>query len=226
MIPFKTMAFEYQITFTASGESTSVDSVIAQNLTKGTSITVPGGQALVLYDIETLIAPISTMADNVTIYPNPLSGEATFSFVTIKDGNTQIMVYGIDGKKVVGMDIDLQQGINSFQLKLPNGVYLIQAKGTDYSYSAKAISLSLSQNEAKINFIGFKNNDNPQRISALSYKLQYSVGDQMLYKAISGIYSTIVTDVPANSKTTNFEFVDCTDADGNHYTVVKIGTQT
>jgi uncharacterized protein (TIGR02145 family) len=53
----------------------------------------------------------------------------------------------------------------------------------------------------------------------------YSAGDQLLYKGISGNYSTIVTDKPNESKTTNFEFVQCLDADGNNYTVVKIGTQ-
>ena len=48
----------------------------------------------------------------------------------------------------------------------------------------------------------------------------------LLYKGISGNYSTIVVDVPTASKTTNFEFVDCKDANKNNYSVVKIGNQT
>jgi uncharacterized protein (TIGR02145 family) len=47
----------------------------------------------------------------------------------------------------------------------------------------------------------------------------------MLYKGISGNYATIVTDVPADSKTVNFNFIECKDASGNYYATVKIGDQ-
>ena len=41
-------AFTYYIAFTGSGASTTVDSVIAQNLTKGTRVKVPVGFTLQL----------------------------------------------------------------------------------------------------------------------------------------------------------------------------------
>jgi uncharacterized protein (TIGR02145 family) len=56
--------------------------------------------------------------------------------------------------------------------------------------------------------------------------MTYATGDQLLYKGISGIYSTIITDVPTATKTINFNFIACTDADNNNYAVVTIGTQT
>src|ERR1035437_524072 len=56
--------------------------------------------------------------------------------------------------------------------------------------------------------------------------MAYTDGDQLLYKGVSGNYSTIVTDVPTGTKTTNFNFAACTDADGNSYKVVTIGNQT
>ena len=55
--------------------------------------------------------------------------------------------------------------------------------------------------------------------------MQYTDGDQLLYKGISGIYSTIVTDIPTSSKTITFNFIACTDADNNSYSIVQIGTQ-
>ena len=117
LLPFKTVALNYTITFTGTGASTTVESVTVQNLTKGTSVTVP--------------------AVNV--------------------------------------------------LNLSDGVFTVDQLITTMTYTA---------------------------------------GDHLLYKGISGNYSTIVTDVPTGNKTTNFNFVACMDADGNNYTVVTIGTQT
>jgi uncharacterized protein (TIGR02145 family) len=34
-----------------------------------------------------------------------------------------------------------------------------------------------------------------------------------------------VTDVPSGSKTITYNFIDCTDGDGNHYSIVYIGTK-
>ncbi|MBK6964411.1 MAG: hypothetical protein IPH20_10880 [Bacteroidales bacterium] len=56
--------------------------------------------------------------------------------------------------------------------------------------------------------------------------MPYTDGDLLLFKGISEIYSTIVTDVPANDKTIVFTFRACTDIDSSNYTIVKIGTQT
>jgi uncharacterized protein (TIGR02145 family) len=65
-----------------------------------------------------------------------------------------------------------------------------------------------------------------KQVSANYKTMSYMAGDWLLYKGISGNYSTIVTDMPTGSKTTNFNFVACKDADGNNYIVVTIGTQT
>ena len=55
--------------------------------------------------------------------------------------------------------------------------------------------------------------------------MQYTTGDLLKFTSISGNYKTISTEVPTQSKTITFPFVDCTDGDGNHYSVVQIGTQ-
>ncbi len=56
--------------------------------------------------------------------------------------------------------------------------------------------------------------------------MQYNDGEILLFKGVSGNYSRVLTLVPTNSQTVNFEFVICTDLDSKHYTVVTIGTQT
>lgn len=46
----KSTAINYTIAFTGSGISATIDSVIVQNLTKGTSVKVPAGTSLNLTD--------------------------------------------------------------------------------------------------------------------------------------------------------------------------------
>ena len=223
---FSADALNFYINFTGSGAATTVDSVLVQNLTKGTWITVPAGMVLQLSDVDNSIDELNTTSDLASVYPNPLTNNATFTFMSKNGGNTQVGIYSLDGRKLTGYDIELQQGKNSFQLTLPVGVYLVQANGNGFSYSVRAISFSSTDSQPLIRFNGHSNPTKPQKAPASEAKLQYSTGDQILYKGYSGDYCTIVTDKPTESKSTDFKFVDCTDADGNHYAVVHIGTQT
>ncbi len=62
----------YLISFEGSGETTIVDSVVVNNLTQGTSLTVDGNDQLLLVDILTGIDHIRENKDNkLRIYPNP-----------------------------------------------------------------------------------------------------------------------------------------------------------
>ncbi len=54
--------------------------------------------------------------------------------------------------------------------------------------------------------------------------MQYAAGDKLKLIGISGNYSTVVTDVPTANKTITYNFIACTDGDGNHYSIVYIGT--
>jgi uncharacterized protein (TIGR02145 family) len=64
----------------------------------------------------------------------------------------------------------------------------------------------------------------PLKNSSSTIDMKYTTGDQLLYKGISGIFSSIVTDVPVNSKTMTFNFAACTDSDGNNYATVQISS--
>ncbi len=59
-----------------------------------------------------------------------------------------------------------------------------------------------------------------------SVELPYTDGDWILLKGKSGNYQRIVTIAPTESGTVDFEFVACTDYNGNNYPAVTIGTQT
>lgn len=227
-----TAAINYSITFTGSGSSTIVGDVVVQNLTKGTTVTVPAGNVLNLSVVEsTAVEQLNANDETISVCPNTVGGASTLSFFAKQAGSTQINIYNLVGRKIVSINQILQSGINSFRLLLPNGSYAIQVIGNKYTYSAKMINQSASPKKTEIVFLGneLKRSSNQLKSkssNSFTTSMNYSIGDRLLYVGTSGNYSTALTDVPSNSKTINFEFEACTDADGNNYTIVKIGTQT
>lgn len=222
-------ALSYTISFTGSGASSSIDQVVVQNLTQSTSVTVPAGNVLNLTNVLTAL-PNESIGENGITLTQQAQGTSVLSFTTNQAGDAQLILYAIDGRKLAQTVQYLQAGSHSFQLVLPQGVYVIQLNGKGYAYTSKAISPSSNNNHlAQIIYCGI---DEPITTAKLQHSkstsvttLGYNTGDQLLYKATAGNYSTIVTDVPTADKTTDFSFVDCTDADGNNYTAVSIGTQ-
>ena len=231
LLPVKTLALNYTITFTGTGASSTVDSVIVQNLTRSTSITVPAGNALNLIDVATAVEPLGANNETIRVYPASVVGKYKVSFYAKQAGTTQLNAFSLDGKKVAALSTYLQAGNNTFELSLPGGVYVIQVTGNEYAYTAKLLNSSGTQGTSGIVYSGAEKPISPGSQKARSSRLNattmfYTSGDQLLYRAVSGNYSTIVTDVPTGDKTTNFKFVPCADADGNYYTVVTIGAQT
>lgn len=224
----KTFALDYNINFTGKGASTIVDKVIVQNLTKNTTVTILADGILNLTDETTGFEQQYTQNNDINIYSKP-DGNTHISFYVKKMGNTQINVFNIDGRKIAAISTILPIGENSFQLQLPRGLFAIQITGNGYTYSEKIITQSSVFVNTGITYIGSqtKTLSAIQKIKKTEVtKLSYSDGDLLLYKGFSGNNSTLVTDIPTTSKTQNFDFVECKDASGNYYSVVKIGSQT
>lgn len=219
-------SFEYFISFTGSGGSTSVESVIARNISKGTQVTVPAGFQLRLFDVWTEVQPLLNEAESIKVFPNPVVDKATLSVFSSKANQGLVYIYTVDGKLILAERLNLNEGVSSFEISLPAGIYFIKVDSKDFKRELKAISVSLIHSEPTISFTDKTEVAPVQKAKNEVVNLQYSPGDQILYKGISGNFSTIVTDIPTATKTVNFEFVECRDGDGNNYTVVKIGSQT
>ena len=223
--------FNYTINFTGSGASSSVNSVIVQNLTRGTTVTVPAGNVLNLSDAPNAVEQLSADDETIRVYPASTDGKSMVSFFTKQAGLVQINAFSMDGRKVTGISTDLQAGSNTFELSLPKGVFVIQVTGNEYAYTAKVLNQTGTQGNPGIFYTGTEKPVSSSQQKTKSFTLgvttmTYTAGDQLLYTAVSGNYNTIVTDVPTSNKTTNFNFVACTDTDGNNYTIVIIGNQT
>lgn len=222
-------ALNYSINFTGSGDRTEVDSVIIRNITKGTDVIVRVGGTLNLIEVANDIEKTTSEDESIRIYPNTLEGKFTVSFYAKQTGDVQINALSLDGRKIAGVLYkNLQIGKNTFELSLPQGMFLIQVLGNKYNYSAKAISQTCCQEKTRIVFIGTEKlqNYNLQKSSSpLEVNLEFSADDNLVYKGFSGNCRTIVTDKPTSSKTVNFNFVVCQDANGNNYSVVSIGSR-
>jgi uncharacterized protein (TIGR02145 family) len=225
LISIKTYSFDYAITFKGIGASTVIDSVLIRNITKSSTMTLRGDSVLHLTNIAASIDRQNATVELISIYPNPIQDKSTLSLNVKNDGYTQINAYALDGRKVVELSANLLQGKNSFQLILPKGVYIIQVNGNGFSYNTKAISHSANNVEPKISLISYKKETKPQKVISSTNTIDFNVGDQLIYIGISGKNRTIVADKPEGSKTANFNFVECKDADGNDYAVVVIGNQ-
>ncbi len=225
----KTFALIYTISFTGSGASTTVDNVVVQNLNKGTAVTVVAGSTLTLSDLINGINDIQTNQDEIRVISTSENGNYLLSFFSKSFSSTQIAIYNIDGRKVAGINTNLQTGLSSFKLALPKGLYVAYVSGAGYAYSKKIISYSGNINKPDLSFLSSDKSASasPKKAKAdNSISLSYSAGDRLLFKGVSGNFSTISTDIPTESKTINFEFVECKDKNGNYYPVVKIGQQT
>ena len=229
----KTHAQNYQVSFTGTGESTDVDSVKVENLTQCTSINLNGGDTLHLV-ASMGINELYTGTDNeMHIYPNPMSGVCLVDFETTTKGNTTLGLYDITGKKVLQVQNFLTKGHHTYQLSgISNGVYTLKVESETYYYNSKIVSTDATCGNAEIRQIETTPNTILTDETAKSLKsvkslisMQYNTGDLLKLTGKSGVLRTVYMLVPTSSQTVTFTFVACTDADGNNYSVVQIGTQ-
>ena len=208
IMPVKVYASDYTISFTGTGASTTVDSVIVQNLTKGTSVIVPANYSLQLLDV-TAVEQVAADYEVIRIIPNPISDKSVVSFYANQSGNTHILVTEIDGRTVTELNTNLPKGKNSFQLSLSIGAYILKVIGNGYSYSSIIISQCALVSKPLLTFIGneITTSSKAQKSKNTSaVTMTYSAGDQLLYKGFSGKMCTKLTDQPTSSKTANLEF--------------------
>ena len=223
-------AQDYKSSFTGPGSITTVGSVTVENLTQGKSITISGTETLHLVATITGTNPIIVDANNsLRIYPNPMIDNSTIDFIVTSTGKATIELFDITGKRVGTAQYILTIGTHSYQVSnLRSGIYTVRISSKSYNYTANLVSNCSTNSEAKISYIGnVVIPDKPLKLKSATVEkeMQYNTGDRLKITGSSGKYSTVMTTVPTQSRTIAFQFVECTDADGNNYPVVQIGTQ-
>ena len=223
----KIQAQDYLISFTGTGDTNVVETVKVKNLTSESTVTLNGGDILHLTATAGIGSPNSNYG-TIHVYPNPMAEKSILTFVAPESGNAVICIIDLSGKTVYQTSVLLSPGRCNFRVSgISRGMYFVKIIGNSYSYSKKLISHGNQQSEVGIEYLSSFQHivANPLKSSGVTIDMYYTDGDQLLFKGVSGQYSTVVPDVPTGSKTTTFNFAACKDKDNNHYAIVQIGTQ-
>jgi uncharacterized protein (TIGR02145 family) len=224
----KVQAQDYFISFAGAGAATTVDTVKVYNLTTGATVTLKGSD--ILHLIPSLgIGAMSADNRDLHLYPNPMEEQSTLDFVTSETGTSTISLVDLYGQTVYQISEKLSPGKHTFCVSgIQRGLYFVKVKGNDFYYSGKLISRCNLPGEPKIEHVSSVAGSEGIHLksAAATIDMPYTDGNILMYKSITGQYSTVVTDVPTGNKITTFNYVDCTDADGNHYTTVHTATGT
>ncbi len=230
-------AQNYQITFAGTGASNSVDTVKVENLTQSTHTILGGGDILHLTGAVGIDKINIEANNNIQIYPNPTAGICSIDFEATAQGNTSIELYDITGKRILQVQELLSKGNHKYLLSgISNGIYFIRIASDKYSYTSKLISSNAISGTPEMKHVGANAGSDRHRTVSNSEKkkglnnsksivdMQYTTGDILKFTGKSGIYRTVFMLVPTQDTSIPFNFVACTDADNNNYTVVQIDT--
>ena len=229
----KANAQNYLINFTGIGASTNVSTVKVENLASHTTYIIEGGDILRLTGVTGVNSIEIKQESEILIYPNPTTGDSRLQIFPPVEGSAVIAIFDISGKTIVQTHCYLENYLQEFQLSsMRKGVYIITVRGINYQYSGKLVCLGQSVETVSIDKISSKQvvPEKPSKKGSKGVQaiidMPYNTGERLKFTGISGNFSTVFMDIPAESKTIAFDFVPCTDFDNNNYSVVKIGTQT
>jgi uncharacterized protein (TIGR02145 family) len=227
-------AQDYLISFTGTGASNIVNTVKVDNLTEGTTLTLNGNDILRLTGTVGIFSFKEDQNFNIKIYPNPTKGISFLEFFPPSEGETTISVFDITGKQLFQTQRYFEKSRQELRLDgIRNGIYLITAKSNNYKISGKLLCTGESSGIMSIEEVSSNLQAVDEKTPGIEMKgvqstvdMEYATGDRLKFTGISNIYSTVIVDVPTENKTIAFNFIACTDGDGNNYPVVKIGQQT
>ncbi len=235
---FQSHAQNYKINFEGTSAGTSIDSVKVENLSQCTSLTVAGSDTLNLTPIVGINGELRPNEYQMKIYPNPSPGNCSVEFEAAAAGNAGILIYDMAGKMILQKKEFFQEGRQGFVLYgIPSGMYYLEIESNEYLYTSKLISTASCPAEPPVI------NTGPQGGTKKGHYLQgpetrkdilktkslinmlFNPGDTLKLTGKSGNFRTVSMLFPHQSQSVTFNFVQCADADSNHYAVVQIGSQ-
>lgn len=236
------------ITFSAEGESSDVESVTVTNLTHTDiePVTLTGTDILRLMDPAEIQTAIDGVGETKTVTqpiltPNPSMGDGTLIFDVKEAGTVRVSIYAIDGKQLETATLAVEQGRNTALIpSQAPGIYIVSVEGKGIKASTRWICYG-SPSGSRITLGGagqWANVTLPVKsVSSFTSKpletragasanvvpMPFNVGDVLRFEGTSGEMTTIVVNAPKRSHSVPFYFYPCKDVSGNTYPIVEAG---
>ncbi len=219
---------DLNVTFEVEDGATSIDEVVATNLTTGESVTLPGYETLVLHSVATRIKELPSF-EGVSFFPNPYVNFAHLYFSCSMKENITIKMTASDGNVVASRQMVLNEGVHDFKVSgVAPDFYIVTIVTGGKVRSVKVVQNSIGSNS--IEYMGAVNQNKVIHNSTLKassevYVLDYSPEDIISYSIRSGENITVINETPSESKSFVVTIVPCKDIDNINYKTVKIGIQ-
>jgi uncharacterized protein (TIGR02145 family) len=208
------------LTFTAQCEQvhTGLDSILIENLTKGTDTLLFGPDtSILIYNSSSGISDDNNLTNKNSLfisnnYPNPFSDRSDFRVSISEPQSINIMVYDVSGRCLATYTNHLTTGDHTFSFYPgKENIYLCLIRGEKTSKGFKMISSG--NNEAGVCKIVYNSYDFiPGQIKSFSADdhFGFTPGDQLRYTGfakttVSVKGSDVIEDAPQGSKSYTFE---------------------
>ena len=223
-------AQNYLLSFTGTGGSTTIDTVIVENITQGTSLVMNGNDLLWLVSVVTGIDPIPLKSEmNLCCYPNPVVQQTTLRFTQLQEQQTRLSLYDALGKLILEEKHYLKPSDYSFSLTgLSSGTYSLVISSGSVTSSLKILSVAGSGGTPRLRLQGSspiispKTNKSSQNLVVM----QYNANDRLQLTGVAPGGIARVALISTSDMVVAFEIINCIDSDQNRYATVKIGNQT
>jgi uncharacterized protein (TIGR02145 family) len=221
-------AQDFKISFKSTNPQYSLDSVGIRNITQGTSRTLP--ETGILQIDKSTEVTYHDYSDRLLLYPNPVTETSFIEFFNKKQGTVRIELYDVTGRLILSQANVWPQGVQTYELSnLNKGIYFLHIQTPSGNLSGKIISMESGGISPHLVATGNERNLAPsaqlKSTNTSLYPMQFNEGDRMHFIGRAGDRTNIFTWTPNKDSIFEFDFVPCHDADGNHYSTVRIGDQ-
>ncbi len=218
----------YEITFTGSGQSNSIETIKVLNTTNRESVILNGTDTLHL--VKTVgLKPNHVTNASVKVFPNPTLHSSRIEFFNSRSGNVSLEFLELSGKVLKAINQNLPQGRHAFELQgMGAGVFLIKIRTQEAIHIERLVSHAQAFGEPGVQYLGIMNQVHRQdneKSSRNIVTMDYVDGERLLITGFSGPYTHTLSVIPNQSQNIDIPFIECVDGDGNNYGVVTIGEQ-
>lgn len=204
-------AQDYKIDFTASGATTTLDSVHVKNLDQQTELTLGGSDTLHLYKSGSGIDQKSQRNSRIRVAPNPIHhGIGTILFFADHTANAKIELYDMEGKRIFAKELFFQMGENEILLRgLPSGFFLLNVKTKKFAESVKLISINGKQGAPSLEQLSWRKqlaSKNSIKAIKTLVGMSYNDGEALKMTGYADSLVSVDTLIPTQSQTVDFHF--------------------